>query len=98
MTSSNLSNKEADCYCVCHSPFSSRASCEHCNGQYLRGLQDGEKQAKAAQHQLLTELISQKVKRRVISPKMLTIYEEEFIPVSVLEKYKTSLEEGDTNA
>lgn len=32
-----------DCYCVCHSPYSSCGSCEHCNGEYLRGLQDGEK-------------------------------------------------------
>lgn len=32
--------EKPDCYCVCHSPLSSRAFCEYCNGMYLKGLQD----------------------------------------------------------
>lgn len=28
--------KNDDCYCVCHSPFSSCASCDHCKGVYLK--------------------------------------------------------------
>ena len=27
-----MTAKGANCYCVCHSPISSRASCEHCLG------------------------------------------------------------------
>ncbi len=46
----------SECYCVCHSSVSSCPSCVHCNSQYLRGLQDGEKRTQEVLQELLDEL------------------------------------------
>lgn len=54
--------EEADCYCVCHSPWSSRPVCEHCKGNdevaYRRNVQ-----RQQLQSTLATTFIAQQKER-----------------------------------